>query len=90
MLVKDSKEIMQTVKGILEEEFTVLDSPVAVLHVSRYVKRLPEGADIEVSRFAPADTDKGEPGDDDRRLRIEKPLSRRELAQAIKEILGWN
>ena len=90
MLVKDGKEIMQTVKGILEEEFTALHSPVAALHISRYVKRLPQGADIEVSRFAPADTDNGEPGNEGRCLRIRKPLSRRELAQAIKEILGWN
>lgn len=89
MMVKDGRELLMTVKDILEKEFTVMRVPINGFHVSRYVRRLPGGVDIEVSIFAPAA--QGETTMEDCNcLRIKKPISRRELALAIKEILGRN
>jgi hypothetical protein len=91
MIIRDGKELLRTVKSILEKEFTKTPVTINGLRVSRYVKRLSDdsGADIEVSKFTPANNEETDK-EGSSYLRIKKPLSRRELAQALKEILGWN
>jgi CheY-like chemotaxis protein len=95
MVVEDGKGLLKAVKSILEQELKAAppgreENPrISGFEVSKYVKKLREGEDITVARFAPMGKKKileVERGD----AYLKKPLSRRELAEAVKELLGCN
>jgi hypothetical protein len=89
-MIRKKRKLLSVVKSVLEEEFLLRDAPDAGgYRVFSYIKRLPRGADIRVCRFAPTDS-KEVSEIKEGKIYFKKPGSRGELAQSVKEILGWN
>ena len=87
--MKTGKDLLQNVKRILEKELTIMVIPLEEFHVRRYVRKM-KGVDIEVVRLRPSERAETSLPEKNSPLMLEKPSSRRELAHALKEILGWN
>lgn len=88
--MKSGKDLLRNVKHILEKELAIMVTPVEEFHVSRYLRKMEDGVDIEVLRLMPVGRAESGLQEEKGCLRIKKPLRRRELAHALKEILGWN